>query len=52
MVGSEVDAKPSAIETDTIDWTAAGLKLDPHGFPLHPQPSSDPRGKITSTTLI
>jgi hypothetical protein len=21
-----------------------GLKLDPHGFPLSPQPSSDPRG--------
>ena len=23
---------------------ATGLKLDPHGLPLRPQPSSDPRG--------
>ncbi|KAF2103119.1 MFS general substrate transporter [Rhizodiscina lignyota] len=25
---------------------ATGLKLDPHGFPLHPQPSSDPRDPL------
>lgn len=24
---------------------ANGLKLDPHGFPLQPQPTSDPMGK-------
>ncbi|RFU30522.1 hypothetical protein B7463_g5829, partial [Scytalidium lignicola] len=44
MPNSDVDIKPVAFETETIDWSASGLKLDPHGFPLHPQPSSDPRG--------
>lgn len=45
MPDTEGDYKPTAIEAETIDWAAAGLKLDPHGFPLHPQPSSDPRGE-------
>jgi hypothetical protein len=52
MGESDIDAKPAAIETDAVDWAAAGLKLDPHGFPLHPQPSNDPRGKSISAILF
>jgi hypothetical protein len=52
MGESDIDAKPAAIETDAVDWAASGLKLDPHGFPLHPQPSNDPRGKSISAILF
>lgn len=44
MAESDVETKPSAVEADIIDWASTGLKLDPHGFPLNPQPSNDPKG--------
>lgn len=28
------------------------LKLDPHGFPLRPQPSDDPMGKWTKIRVF
>lgn len=28
------------------------IKLDPHGFPLRPQPSDDPRGKYQYSNAI
>lgn len=28
------------------------MKLDPHGFPLRPQPSDDPRGKYQYSNAV
>ncbi len=44
MSGFEADSKPDIVHEHDIDSAAGGLKLDPHGFPLNPQPSNDPRG--------
>ena len=34
-------------ELDGAD-KATGLRLDPHGYPLSPQPSTDPEGNCAS----
>jgi hypothetical protein len=46
----EVESKGSTKHNETASSDpSAALKLDPHGFPLRPQPSDDPLG--TNTTL-
>ncbi|KAJ5602275.1 hypothetical protein N7510_011809 [Penicillium lagena] len=47
MADSEVVyTKPEAIEAESVHWAAPGLKTDPHGFSLHPQPSNDPHDPL------
>jgi hypothetical protein len=41
----EVESKDSTKHNETaLSDRGAALKLDPHGFPLRPQPSDDPLG--------
>lgn len=49
-VGSEIspqNEKDVAVQEERESGDkATGMKLDPHGFPLQPQPTSDPRGRF------
>lgn len=38
---ADVESKASNTHEEKVD-TAAPSKLDPHGFPLRPQPTNDP----------
>ena len=52
MADTEIESKPNAIhDSDSINKKPVSLKLDPHGYPLHPQPSDDPLGESTASRL-
>ena len=46
MTDVEADIKEGVIEHDenSPEGSSHALKLDPHGFPLRPQPTDDPLG--------
>ena len=50
MGDGEFDFKESSkYEETSVDVV---LKLDPHGFPLRPQPSDDPLGKASEISHL
>lgn len=50
MGGGEVDFKESSKHQETsVDVVP---KLDPHGFPLQPQPSDDPLGETSGIASL